>query len=240
MGHLVAATVFQHPDLELAALYDPNGGAPVGGIDVSDDPTVIGGADVVVEFTVPDVVMENLGRWRALDVHAVVGTSGFDAARIETLNDMWPEGPPNVLVVPNFSVGAIVMMRLSEMAASYFLAAEIIELHHDAKVDAPSGTATATAERIAGEMDQQRATESRELSVGARGADISSVPVHAVRLPGLVAHQEVIFGGPGETLSIRHDTPDRASFRPGVILAIDAVASLEHPVTVGLEAVLDL
>jgi len=142
--------------------------------------------------------------------------------------------------VPNFSIGAVVMMRLAEIAAPHFAAAEIIELHHDGKVDAPSGTAIATAERIAGTSTQERAVESTELIPGARGADVSSVPVHAVRLPGLVAHQQVLFGGTGEILTIRHDTTDRTAFMPGVLAAIRAVADLGDPVAVGLESILGI
>ena len=240
MGHLVAETVHQHRDHQLAALFDPNGGVPVGGIDVSDDPAVVAATDVVVEFTVPDVVMANLATWNELGVHAVVGTSGFDAVRIEELRDMWGSGPPNVLVAPNFSIGAVMLMRLSELAAPHFRAAEVIELHHDRKADAPSGTAIATAEKIGAAMDQSRAADSDELVAGARGAEVSTVPVHAVRLPGLVAHQEVIFGGEGQVLSIRHDTTDRASFMPGVVLAVESVAGLQDPVTVGLEPLLGI
>jgi 4-hydroxy-tetrahydrodipicolinate reductase len=132
------------------------------------------------------------------------------------------------------------MMRLAEIAAPHFGAAEIIELHHDNKADAPSGTAIATAERIAAAGEQHRAVESVELIPGARGADASGVPIHAVRLPGFVAHQEVILGGVGETLTVRHDTTDRAAFMPGVLLAVDRVADLADPVNVGLEPLLGI
>ncbi len=171
----------------------------------------------------------------------MVGTSGFDAARVSELRAFWGEGPPNCLVAPNFSIGAVTMMRLSEIAAPHFSAAEVIELHHDHKADAPSGTALETAHKIArAAPEQDRAVESSELVEGTRGGTIDDVRVHSVRLPGLVAHQEVIFGGPGETLSIRHDTTDRAAFMPGVLLGIRSVAHLEEPVTVGLEAILGL
>jgi 4-hydroxy-tetrahydrodipicolinate reductase len=132
------------------------------------------------------------------------------------------------------------MMRLAEIAAPQFAAAEIIELHHDRKVDAPSGTAIATAERIVRTADQSRVVESTELIPGARGADASGVPVHAVRLPGLVAHQQVIFGGTGETLMIRHDTSDRTAFMPGVLAAVRAVGDLDEPVAVGLDGILGI
>ncbi len=241
MGMLVAGAIAEADDLELGPLYDPgHAGSTIAGNTVGDEPDDIGSADVVVEFTVPDVVMANLDRWHRLGVHAVVGTSGFDAERLAAVADVWGSGPPNCLIVPNFAVGAIVAMRLAEIAAPHFDAAEVIELHHDQKVDAPSGTAMVTAERIAAAADQHRQTESTELVPGARGADVSGVPIHAIRLPGIVADQIVMFGGAGETLSIRHTTTDRSVFVPGVLAAVRSVASLDAAVTVGLEAVLDL
>ena len=241
MGSLVAQTVSDTPDLELGPLYDPRDpGSIVAEATISDDPGALAGADVVVEFTEPDVVMANLATWRALNLHAVVGTSGFDAERLDVLREQWGSGPPNCLVVPNFSIGAVLMMRLAEIAAPHFAAAEVIELHHDKKVDAPSGTAIATAERIAATAPQNRAIDSTELMSGARGADAAGVPVHAVRLPGLVAHQQVLFGGVGETLTVRHDTTDRTAFMPGVLAAVRAVGTLPAPVTVGLESVLGI
>ena len=195
---------------------------------------------MVVEFTRPDVVMENLRRWHQLDTHAVVGTSGFDAARVENLRRTWDSGPPNCLVAPNFSIGAVVMMRLAELAAPHFSAAEVVEMHHDRKADAPSGTAISTAERIGRAGNQQREVESSELVEGSRGGNVGGVPVHAVRLPGLVAHQEVLLGGPGETLTIRHDTTDRSAFLPGILLGVRRVADLPDPVTIGLEVLLGI
>lgn len=241
MGGLVAEALAQSDDFELGPLYDPgHAGSTVAGRTIGDDPNAMKDADVVVEFTVPEVVMANLDRWRDLGVHAVVGTSGFDAERIAAVEERWMDGPPNCLIVPNFAVGAIVAMRLAEIAAPHFDAGEVIELHHDRKADAPSGTAMTTAERIAAAADQHRQTESTELVVGARGADVSGVPIHAVRLPGIVADQIVMFGSAGETLSIRHTSTDRSVFVPGVLAAVSGIASLEQPVSVGLEAVLDL
>jgi 4-hydroxy-tetrahydrodipicolinate reductase len=241
MGSLVAETMAASADLELGPLYDPNhAGATVAGREIGDDPVAIAGADVVVEFTEPDVVMENLATWRSFGLSAVVGTSGFDADSVAQLREQWGSGPPNCLVVPNFSIGAVVMMRLAEIAAPHFAAGEIIELHHDRKVDAPSGTAIATAERIANVAPQRRAVQSTELLSGALGADVSGIPVHAVRLPGLVAHQQVLFGGTGETLTIRHDTTDRTAFMPGVLAAVRAVGDLDSPVTFGLESILGI
>lgn len=242
MGRLVADSVAAADDLSLGGLYDPAAaGVEIAGTPVTDDPGDLGGCDVIVEFTRPDVVMSNLTTWRGLGAHAVVGTSGFDAERLNALKEMWTDAPPNCLVVPNFAIGAVVMMLLSEIAAPHFAAAEVIELHHDRKVDAPSGTSLETARRIAAAASgQDRAVESAELVAGARGGDVHGVPVHSVRLPGLLAHQVVIFGGPGETLTIRHDTTDSASFMPGVLLAVRAVAGLPDPVTVGLEPLLGL
>ncbi len=242
MGRLVAETIAATDDLTLGGLFDPEaGGVEVAGAVVSANPADLAGDDVVVEFTRPDVVLANLATWRELGVHAVVGTSGFDAERLQSLEDLWTEGAPRCIVVPNFSIGAVVMMRMAETAAPHFAAAEVIELHHDHKVDAPSGTSLESARRIAAAAgEQRRAVESVEMAPGARGADVEGVRVHSVRLPGLVAHQEVLFGGPGETLSIRHDTTDRAAFMPGVLLAVRSVAGLPDPVTVGLEPLLGL
>lgn len=241
MGSLVCATVVAAPDLELVAAYDVAAGGDVGGVAITADPEEVVAADVVVEFTRPDVVMGNLATWRRLGLHAVVGTSGFDDARLQTLQTAWGDGSPRCLVVPNFSIGAVMMMRLAEIAAPHFAAGEVIELHHDRKADAPSGTALATAARIAAAApEQHRAVESAELVPGARGASATGIPVHAVRLPGLVAHQEVLLGNPGEWLTIRHDTTDRLAFMPGVLLGIRSVAGLAAPVTVGLESLLGL
>jgi len=242
MGRLVAETVAAAGDLELAAGFDPGGsGIEIGGITVAGDPEVVEVADVVVEFTRPDVVMDNLGRWREAGLHAVVGTSGFDETRVDALRSRWGSGPPNCLVVPNFSIGAVLMMRFAELAAPHFAASEVVELHHDRKADAPSGTALSTAARMsAAGGEQHRETESEELLSGVRGGDAGGVRVHAIRLPGLLAHQEVILGSPGETLTIRHDTSDRVAFMPGVLLAVRSVASLSEPVTIGLEGLLGL
>jgi 4-hydroxy-tetrahydrodipicolinate reductase len=241
MGRLVAEAVAAAPDLDLTEGYDPGAaGQAVGGIRIGADPEAMGAADVVVEFTNPAVVLGNLARWRALGLHAVVGTSGFDAARLDALREIWGSGPARCLVVPNFSIGAVLMMRFAAAAAPHFAAAEIVELHHDGKADAPSGTALATAAGMAaGGGRNERVVESAESLPGARGGAAGGVRIHSVRLPGLLAHQEVILGSPGETLTIRHDTSDRASFLPGVLLAVRKVAALPDPVTVGLEAVLD-
>ena len=241
MGRLVATGVEQAADLELGGLFDPvTRGEPMAEMPVSAEGSSLAGCDVIVEFTNPDVVMGNLARWKEQGSHAVVGTSGFSSDRLAEVDELWGEGPPNCLIAPNFSIGAVLMMRFAELAASHFAAAEVIELHHDRKADAPSGTATSTAERIGrAQPDQQRAVVSAELAEGARGASVAGVPVHAVRLPGLVAHQEVLLGNPGECLTIRHDTTDRTAFMTGVLLAVRNVADLPG-LTVGIEGLLGL
>ncbi|MDX1447932.1 MAG: dihydrodipicolinate reductase C-terminal domain-containing protein, partial [Acidimicrobiia bacterium] len=184
MGRLVAGAVAAADDMELAGLYGPgHDSEEIAGMAVSGTPDSLANAEVVVEVTRPDVVMDNLARWRQNGAHAVVGTSGFARARLDELKRMWGSGPPNCLVVPNFSIGAVLMMRFAAEAAHHFEGAEIVEMHHADKVDAPSGTAIATAEAMGGD-----------------------VPIHSVRLPGLVAHQAVILGAEGQTLTIRHDT----------------------------------
>ncbi|HET7432991.1 MAG TPA: 4-hydroxy-tetrahydrodipicolinate reductase, partial [Nocardioides sp.] len=174
-------------------------------------------------------------------LHCVVGTSGFDEDKLAQLREWLTAAPKaGVLIAPNFGIAAVLMMRFAAMAAPHFDSVEIVELHHPNKVDAPSGTARRTAELIAqargGKPSPDATTESLD---GARGADVSGVHVHAVRLAGLVAHQEVLLGGPGETLTIRHDSTDRASFTPGVLAAVRAVGG-RPGLTVGLEHVLEL
>ena len=214
-------------------------------VDQGDALDALAGCDVVVDFTHPGVVMENL-RWCAEhDLDVVVGTSGFGEDRLDEVR-IWLADHPDVrvLVVPNFSVGAILMMRFAAQAARFFASAEVIELHHAGKADAPSGTALRTASMIAaaraaaGLGAPPDATASAR--PGARGATVDDVRVHSVRLAGLVAHQEVLFGGTGETLTIRHDSLDRASFMPGVLLAVRAIGSLPVGLTVGLEGLLGL
>ena len=235
MGRLVAEAVQQADDLELAARYDPAGGAG----DISTDRQSVAGADVVVEFTRPEVVMENLQAWHAGGLHAVVGTSGFTEQRVGEVRAMFGDGPPNCLIAPNFSIGAVLMMRFSELAAGQLGTAEITELHHHDKPDSPSGTAIATAERIAAARKPIEPLPDNEIVPGARGASVAGVPVHSVRMPGIVAQQSVLFGGDGETLEIRHDSSHRRSFMPGVLLAVRSIESLPG-VTVGIEGLLGI
>ncbi len=202
------------------------------------------GTQVVVDFTHPDVVMDNLRYCIEHGIHAVVGTTGFDDARLETLRGWLADSPgTGVLIAPNFSIGAILMMRFSAIAAPFFESVEVIELHHPTKADAPSGTAGRTAELIAA---ARRAAGSAPIpdatSTGieaARGADVDGVRVHSLRIRGLVAHQEVVLGGVGETLTIRHDSLDRVSFTPGVLTGVRRIGDFPG-LTVGLEHFLDL
>jgi 4-hydroxy-tetrahydrodipicolinate reductase len=202
------------------------------------------GAEVAVELTRPSAVMDNL-RWCIEHrISVVCGTSGFDAERLDTLTGWVADSPRvGVLVVPNFSLGAVLMMRFAAQAAPYFESVEIIELHHPGKADAPSGTARRTAEQVAAARRTAGLPPAPDATTdalpGSRGAEIDGVPVHSVRLRGLVAHQEVLLGGAGETLTIRHDSTDRAGFMPGVLLGIRGVRRLPG-LTVGLDSLLAL
>jgi 4-hydroxy-tetrahydrodipicolinate reductase len=234
MGGEVCRTVEAAPDLELA-----------GQVDEGDALDALTGADVVVDFTHPGVVMGNLSWCIEHGLTAVVGTSGFDEARLDGVRRLLAGQPgARALVVPNFSVGAVLMMRFAAQAAPFFESAEVIELHHAAKMDAPSGTSSRTATMIseartaAGLGAPPDATASA--AEGARGTEVGGVHVHSVRLAGLLAHQEVLLGGHGEVLTIRHDSLDRASFMPGVLLAIRGAAGLPPGLTVGLDGLLGL
>ncbi len=230
MGATVCEAVEADDELELVA-----------GADVGDDPDVVGrsGAEVVVDFTVAAAARENLRRVAGWGMHAVVGTTGLGAEDVESLRAAFTTS--NCVIAPNFAIGAVLMMRFAELAAPYFDSVEVIELHHDAKVDAPSGTAAETTRRIAAASATWAPdlTET-ELFAGARGAvGPAGIHVHSVRLRGLVAHQEVLLGTAGQLLTIRHDSFDRVSFMPGVVLACKKVGSLSG-LTVGLEHLLDL
>jgi 4-hydroxy-tetrahydrodipicolinate reductase len=235
VGAEVCRAVEEAPDTELVARIDAG--------DALDD-LVSSGVEAVVDFTHPDVVMDNLRFCIEHGLHAVVGTTGFDEQRLATLREWLTDAPSTgVLVAPNFSIGAILMMRFAQVAAPFYESVEVVELHHPDKADAPSGTARRTAELIAAARRDAGAGPAPDATStgldGARGATVDGVPVHSVRLRGLVAHQEVLLGGLGETLTIRHDSLDRASFTPGVLAALRAIA--DHPgLTVGLEHVLDL
>jgi 4-hydroxy-tetrahydrodipicolinate reductase len=198
--------------------------------------------EIVIDFTHPDVVMDNLKFLIDNQIHAVVGTTGFTDERLEQVRNWLAANPDSaVLIAPNFAIGAVLSMHFAQQAARFYESVEVIELHHPHKADAPSGTARRTAELIADarkELPPNPDATSTALP-GARGADVDGVPVHSVRLAGLVAHQEVLFGTAGETLTIRHDSIDRTSFVPGVLLAVRRIK--ERPgLTLGIEALLDL
>jgi 4-hydroxy-tetrahydrodipicolinate reductase len=214
-------------------------------IDAGDDlqQLVDAGAEAVVDFTHPDVVMANLEFCIAHGIHAVVGTTGFDDKRLATLREQTGGKDVGVLIAPNFSIGAVLMMRFAAQAAPYFDSVEVVEMHHPTKADAPSGTATRTAQMIARARAEAGCAPMPDATSqaleGSRGADVEGVPVHALRIRGAVAHQEVVLGELGETLTIRHDSMDRAGFGPGVLTGLRAIA--DHPgVTVGLEDFLGL
>jgi 4-hydroxy-tetrahydrodipicolinate reductase len=234
MGSQVCAAVEGAPDMTLAA-----------GVDVGDDREVLTGSDVVVDFTHPGAVMDNLHWCIGQGLDTVVGTTGFDDARTAQVAE-WLAAAPGTrsLIVPNFSIGAVLMMRFAAQAARFFDSAEVVELHHAGKADAPSGTAGRTASLIAGARAAAGLGPPPDATVtaldGARGAVLDAVHVHSVRLAGLVAHHEVLLGGHGEILTIRHDSLDRASFMPGVLLGVRGVASLPAGLTLGLDPLLEL
>jgi 4-hydroxy-tetrahydrodipicolinate reductase len=256
MGAEVCAAVAGDPELELVAAVDPQYagldlqqviGLAEPKLQVAPDGGELSRADaqVAIDFTELHAAMANL-RWCAeAGVHAVVGTSGFTPDALEELGRLFGGGSANCIVAPNFAIGAVLMMRFAELAAPFFDTAEIIELHHDAKIDAPSGTALSTAERmgearrLAGRAWGTELTQSEALPGARGGVSPGGVRVHSIRLRGLVAHQEVLLGTSGQTLTIRHDSLDRSSFMPGVLLAAKAVAH-RPGLTVGLDAVLGL
>ncbi|MFG1798532.1 4-hydroxy-tetrahydrodipicolinate reductase [Nocardia sp. NPDC049149] len=235
VGQAICAAVEAAADLELVAAVDK---------DDSLEAFTAANTQVVVDFTHPDVVMGNLKFLVQNGIHAVVGTTGFDAARLDEVRGWLADRPETgVLIAPNFAIGAVLSMRFAEQAARFFESVEVIELHHPNKADAPSGTAYRTAGLIAAARAQAGVGRSPDATTteleGARGADVDGVRVHSVRLAGLVAHQEVLFGTQGETLTIRHDSIDRSSFAPGVLLGVREIAG-RPGLTVGLDPFLDL
>ena len=233
MGGEVCRAVEGVDDLELVAA-----------LDVGDDRAPAEVADVAVDFTHPDAVLDNLAWCVSRDIGVVVGTTGFTPERLDRVNELLGHHPgTGVLVAANFSVGAVLMMHFAEQAAAFYESVEIIELHHPGKADAPSGTAGATAARVAAARTAAGLGAAPDATSsgleGARGARADGIAVHSVRLRGLVAHQEVLFGAEGETLTIRHDSLDRVSFMPGVLAAVRALPS-RPGLTVGIESVLGL
>jgi 4-hydroxy-tetrahydrodipicolinate reductase len=233
MGSTVCQAVEAADDLEL-----------VGRFDLGDELGELAGADVAVEFSMPDASVGNVLHCVRRGVHAVVGTTGWTEDKLDRVRWALETSPgTGVLIAPNFSLGAVLMMRFAAQAARFYESAEVVELHHPDKVDAPSGTAARTARLIAEQRKDSGLPPVPDATTtaleGARGADIDGVRVHAVRLRGLVAHQEVLLGGPGEQLTIRHDSFDRVSFMPGVLLGVRRIGAMPG-LTVGLEPLLEL
>jgi 4-hydroxy-tetrahydrodipicolinate reductase len=250
MGLTVCGAVHADPQLELVAAVDPHHagidldqlGLRGTGLHISAGAAALvdASADVAVDFTVLDAARENLRFCAKHGIHAVVGTTGFSDAELVEIAAWFDESRSNAVIAPNFAIGAVLMMRFAELAAPYFDTAEIIELHHDQKIDAPSGTSVHTAKRIAAASGDWRPDPTTTIvAAGARGALVDGIPVHSVRMHGLVAHQEVLLGTSGQSLSIRHDSYDRSSFMPGVLLAAKQVAS-RPGLTIGLDALLDV
>jgi 4-hydroxy-tetrahydrodipicolinate reductase len=243
MGSTVCRAVSEAADMELVAAVDPvHAGAESGEVRLAAEAhqLEVAGAQVAVDFTVLSAARENIRWCAAHGVHAVVGTTGFAEDELAEFAELFDASTANAAIIPNFAVGAVLMMRFAEMAAPFFETAEIIELHHNQKIDAPSGTAALTAQRMAAaSKDWADDPTTTVIAPGARGGLIDGIPIHSVRVQGMVAHQEVLLGTTGQTLSIRHDSYDRASFMPGVLLAVRKVA--ETPgLTIGLDALLGL
>lgn len=251
MGQAVVKSVLNDSDLELVAAIDLKGGIDAGtaagvspcGVLVSTDLTTAienTRPEVMVDFTRPDVVFNNAVTALKMGVSPVIGTTGLSEDAKDELKELSKRENVPVFIAPNFAIGAVLMMLMAKQAAKYLPDVEIIELHHDKKLDAPSGTAVQTAQLIQEfrEAHKQGHPDEKEKLTGARGADYEGIRIHSVRLPGYVAHQEVIFGGLGQTLTIRHDSLDRESFMPGVVLACKKVRGLKG-LTVGLENILD-
>jgi 4-hydroxy-tetrahydrodipicolinate reductase len=243
MGSTVCRAVSEAPDMELVAAVDPvHAGADSGEIRLaaSAHQLEVADAQVAVDFTVLDAARENIRWCAAHGVHAVVGTTGFGEAELAEFAELFDRSAANGVIAPNFAVGAVLMMRFAEMAAPFFETAEIIELHHDQKADAPSGTAALTAQRLAAaSKDWADDPTTMVVTPGVRGGLVDGIPVHSVRMRGMVAHHEVLLGTTGQTLSIRHDSYDRASFMPGVLLAVRKIADTPG-LTIGLDALLGL
>jgi len=235
MGTESVKAISAADDLELVASLD---------LGDSLDLLKSSGAEVVLDFTTPDSVMKNLEYAITNGINVVVGTTGFDSKRIEEVKTLLAKNPKvGAIIAPNFGLGAVLMMQFAAKAATYFESVEIIELHHPEKADAPSGTATRTAELISDARSKAKKSAMPDKTssglAGARGAKVGDVPIHSIRLRGLVAHQEVLLGDQGETLSIRHDSIDRSGFMPGVLLAIRSVKT-RAGLTFGLENLLDI
>ncbi len=243
MGKAICDGIVAEPVLDVVARIDPAGGD---GISTSLEALVEAGVEVAIDFTRPDAAFGNVTFCLERGIHCVVGTTGMSEAELEKIAELASAGTANAFVAPNFSIGAVLMMHLAKQAARYLGSCEIVEMHHNAKLDAPSGTAHKTAKEIAAVWKEHgrppggdHHPDEEEKVSGSRGGEADGVHVHSVRLQGAEAHQEVIFGAPGQTLSIRHDAMSRTSYMPGIVLAVKSVAS-RPGLTVGLEHLLDL
>ena len=249
MGREVIATLSSHPDLEPVGAVDiasgdhqfplPDGAASIPYSNSVDDVLLRCQADVVVDFTNASACMAAAAVVAAHGLHMVIGTSGLGDSDIETLGDLSRRHEVGILLVPNFALGGVVLNYLVRVAARFFEYADIFEAHHEAKIDAPSGTALALARAIAGDKRFTRPETEKESLPGTRGGDYNGVSIHSTRMPGRLAHHEVVFGAPGQTLSLRHDMLSRESFMPGVVMAVKEVVK-RRELVVGLEEILGL
>ncbi len=239
MGRLTIGAIDAVEDLTVGGLYAPGRDEQdILGYSASSDPEALSECDVVIELTHPSASDENVPRWRDSGADVLIGTSGYTTARVNALRNAWSGLTSRCLVVPNFAIGAVLMMRFAELASPHFESAEIVEMHHHDKPDAPSGTALHTAARMAAARQHSTHHRGSEIAVGSLGGDVEGIPVHSLRLHGSLAHQEVILGTVGQYLTLRHDTTDYQCFTPGILLALREIHSLDPGVTVGLERLL--
>ena len=228
-------------DLEIGGLYAPGrDGLILDDHRMSANQSALKGCDVIIELTHPEASDENVPVWRDYGADLVIGTSGYDTARLDLLKNCWGNIESRCLVVPNFSIGAVLMMRFAEMAAPYFESSEIMEMHHFDKPDAPSGTSLQTAYRVAAARRQAVHSRGDEIVSGALGATVEGIPVHSLRVHGVLAHQEVIFGTTGQYLTIRHDTTKYEAFSQGVVISLRQIDSLPPGITVGIDGLLGI
>ena len=241
MGHLATRLVDAADDLSVGGLYAPGrDGQDILGYRADGSAEALFDCDVVIELTNPAAADKNVPVWRESGADVLIGTSGYTVARIDALRDAWSGLDSRCLIVPNFAIGAVLMMRFAELAAPHFESAEIIEAHHHDKPDAPSGTALHTASRMAASREHSGHSRGTEIVAGALGGDVEGIPIHSLRLHGAAAHQEVILGTVGQYLTVRHDTTDYHCFGPGILLSLRQIRSLNPGVTVGLEGLLKI
>ena len=239
MGRLTIDAIEGVDDGTIEGLYAPGrDDQDILGYSASGDPAALSECDVVIELTNPSASDENVPRWRDSGTDVLIGTSGYTVDRVDALRNAWSGLASRCLVVPNFAIGAVLMMRFAELAAPHFESAEIVEMHHHDKPDAPSGTALHTAARMAAARKHGAHSRGTEIAAGSLGGDVEGIPVHSLRLHGSLAHQEVIFGTVGQYLTLRHDTTNYQCFVPGILLALREIRSLDPGVTVGLESLL--